>query len=243
MTRDNFSKKEKRRLEKSANNYHLEGFNKVLTKFCFQTLRKFFKGKSCLELGCGYGDGTRYLLDYFDKVVALDGSKIMIDRFVKRFKQSKKLEVVCSLMEDYKTTEKFDTIVLVHMLEHVADPVRNLKRAKKWLKNNGVILIDVPNANALNRLAGVKMCLLKKITELHEDDLKLGHRRVYTKKTLMQDIKEAGLKVKKTGGIFLKPLSNRQIEENWSSQTIKAFYKLGKDFPDLCSEIYAVCTL
>jgi hypothetical protein len=43
------------------------------------------------------------------------------------------------------------------------------------------------------------------------------------------------------GGVFFKPLSNGQIEEHWSKEMIQGFYELGKDFPGLSAEIYAVC--
>lgn len=44
------------------------------------------------------------------------------------------------------------------------------------------------------------------------------------------------------GGVFLKPLSNQQIEDHWSPQMIKGFYELGRDFPEFTADIYAVCT-
>jgi hypothetical protein len=45
------------------------------------------------------------------------------------------------------------------------------------------------------------------------------------------------------GGVFFKPLSNQQIQEQWSEAMIQGFYELGKDFPSHAAELYAVCEL
>jgi hypothetical protein len=39
---------------------------------------------------------------------------------------------------------------------------------------------------------------------------------------------------------MIKPLSNRQIEEQWSDEQIKAFFDLGDDMPEYCSEIFLI---
>jgi 2-polyprenyl-3-methyl-5-hydroxy-6-metoxy-1,4-benzoquinol methylase len=41
--------------------------------------------------------------------------------------------------------------MLTHILEHVDDPVQVLKIAKKFLKEDGVLIADVPNAHSLHR--------------------------------------------------------------------------------------------
>ena len=84
------------------------------------------------------------------------------------------------------------------------------------------------------------MGLLQEKTTLNDRDKQLGHQRVYTQSSLLADIKAAGLRSVKNGGVFLKPLSNAQIDENWSSEMIEGFYLLGADFPEHCAELFAV---
>jgi hypothetical protein len=55
------------------------------------------------------------------------------------------------------------------------------------------------------------------------------------------DVASAGLRLIERSGIFLKPISNKQIEEQWTQEMIDGFYELGKDFPDLATEILLVC--
>jgi hypothetical protein len=71
----------------------------------------------------------------------------------------------------------------------------------------------------------------------------LGHRRVYTMDGLKADIRSAGIEIVATGGIFLKPLANQQIEASWTEPMMDGFYELGKEFAEYAGEIYAVCRL
>lgn len=215
-------------------------FNSRLMLYCLETISEYFKGKNCLELGCADGLWTENLLEKFNRIVAVDGDKEMISEIKKRL-NSKKLEVVYSKFEKYSPKEKFNTIIMAHILEHVEDPVFIFQKAKKWLEKDGVMLICVPNADSLHRQAGVEMGLLKKVNGLNDLDNKLGHRRVYTWESLRKDIKKSGLKIKKMGGVFLKPLTHSQIEKWWTEEMISAFFELGKKYPKIAAEIWAVC--
>lgn len=42
------------------------------------------------------------------------------------------------------------------------------------------------------------------------------------------------------GGYWLKPVSNGQIEENWTGKMVEAFMKLGERYPDIAAEIYII---
>ena len=53
---------------------------------------------------------------------------------------------------------------------------------------------------------------------------------------------DAGLAIEKSGGYWLKPLSNRQIEATWTPQMLDAFMQLGERYPDIAAEIYVVAT-
>ncbi len=215
------------------------GFYTKLVYFGFLTLKPYFKKGNVLEVGCADGAMTQYLTQIFNDITVVDPSKKYVRLVLKTYPF---IKGYVSLFEDFKPPEKYKNIILAHILEHVKNPVLFLKKAKQCLQDNGVILVIVPNANSLHRQAGVLMGLLKKVTDLNESDIEIGHRRVYTIKTLMRDIKKAGLKIKKWGGIFLKPLSNKQIEESWSDYLINAYYELGKKYPEIAAELYVVCS-
>lgn len=231
---------EKKRLEKLSPQFSsTEGFNSRLISFRYEILAPYFNGETCLELGSADGQGTKHLINYFSHVVAVDGSKEYIEKIKSEFPKDK-VTAIHSLFEELDIKEKFDTVILAHILEHVEDPVEVLKIGKKFLKKDGVILVDVPNANSINRLVGVKMGLIKDKYELHQGDLRIGHRRVYDFDSLLLDMKKAKLTVVAKGGVFFKPVSNDQVEKYWTEDMIQGFLRLGEDFPELCSDIYVV---
>lgn len=180
---------------------------------------------------------TQYLVNDFKTLTTVDGSKELLDTIPEYPNHTK----VHSYFENYNPDKKFDTIILEHILEHVDNPVHIMELAKRWLKDDGVMVCGVPNANSIHRLVAVKMGLLNKATDLNSRDHALGHQRVYTLETFKKDIKKSGLKIISEGGVFLKPLSNSQIEEGWTNEMIEGFYELGKDFPELAAEIYCIC--
>lgn len=148
-----------------------------------------------------------------------------------------------SLFEDYNPCRKFDNIVLGHVLEHVENPVDILRKCKSFLSDDGLILVAVPNCNSIHRQAAVKMGLLKCLNELNETDRYHGHRRVYSYQELREDFIAAGLRVVQSGGYWLKPVSNKQIEESWTEDMIWAFMQLGEEYPQIAAEIYMIASI
>jgi len=214
-------------------------FDKRLIGFRYRTLKPFLQGPLGLELGPAEGEMTRFLVEDFAQLVTVDGSRELLAQIPDR----PNLRKVHSLFEAYQPEQRFNTIVMEHILEHVDDPVGLLRRATPWLAPGGRILAGVPNGNSIHRLVAVKMGLLKHQCDLNDRDHVLGHQRVYTPATLRADLEAAGLKVVHSGGVYFKPLSNKQIQDHWSEEMIEGFYELGKDFPDLAAELYAVCEL
>lgn len=150
------------------------------------------------------------------------------------------IKVVHSLFENYTPSEKYQIIILGHVLEHVEDPVAILKLVKSWLTEDGIVLSAVPNALSLHRQAAVIMGLLSCEQELNDTDKHHGHRRVYTIDEFKSDFLEAGFSLKKVGGYWLKPVSNKQLEESWTDQMLNAYMILGEKYPEIAAEIYIV---
>ena len=230
---------ESKRVENSANWYKSTqlNFDRELVRFRFLTSEPHLKGPHGLELGTGDGAMTKFLRKKFETLTIVDAAEELLEVIP----NGPDLVKVHALFEDFKPAHKFDTIVMEHILEHVDKPVEILKLAKSWLKDDGVLIIGVPNAKSIHRLAGVRMGLLKSEFDLNERDHMVGHRRVYSWETLRKDLEAADLKIEHMDGVFLKPVSNGQIDQNWSPEMIESFYLLGKDFPQNAAEISAVC--
>jgi SAM-dependent methyltransferase len=213
-------------------------FDYKLAEYNFQTLKKYFKGNIALELGPASGFMTKLLVNEFKELHLVEGSEILL----KEIPNYTNVIKHHSFFEEFTINRKFETIIMSHVLEHLANPVDVLKKAINWLSDDGVFLLSVPNARSLHRIAAMEMGILKDIHELNQRDIDAGHYRVYDVDLLKSDVKSAGFNIKESGGIFLKPLSNGQIEANWSDEIIEGFYKMSKYFPENCAEIFVVCT-
>ena len=215
------------------------GFNSILLGLRYKFLSKYFKGKTCLELGSADGEGTKMLLKHFDSIVAVDGSPKLVKKAKKGIK-NRKVSFVISLFKDLALDEKFDTVILAHILEHVDNPVDTIKVAAKFVNDGGVLIIDVPNARSIHRQVGVLMGMLKSEYELNSADLSIGHKRVYDMNLLMRDIEKAGLSIKEKGGLFLKSFSNKQLERMLNKKGVEAFNLVGMRYPDIAAEIFVI---
>jgi len=213
-------------------------FDKRLIRFRYETIKSYLIGPSGLELGPAEGEMTQFILNHFEKLTLVEGASELLEQIPDK---DNLVKIHC-LFEDFNPADTFNSIIMEHILEHVDEPVKLLKRVKKWLAKDGKLFLGVPNGNSIHRLAAVKMGLLDHSCQLNERDHALGHRRVYTPDTFRSDIEAAGIKVEFMGGVYFKPLSNKQIEDNWNEEMIKGFYELGKDFPENAAEIYAVCS-
>jgi len=211
-----------------------DSFEIILGKFILRTAFELMKGPRVLDVGCGDGFLTKEMARRYDKVVGVDGAKDKIE-FAR--KNAPEVEFHTSLFENFEYYEKFDSIIMINILEHVDDPVYFLKKARELLTPHGEVIIFVPNALSLNRRVGKAMGIIKNYYELTETDLAVGHRRFYDRDNLVRDFLEAGFKPEDVGGVLLKPLSNKQME-SWDLEVIEALYVIGEELPDYCGLIY-----
>jgi len=208
--------------------------NSILLKWYPQRIIHLAAGKSSLlELGLGHGFSTKKLSETYSPHVVVEGSPAVIRNF-RIHNPSCPVQIEESLFEHYSTNNRFDIIVMGFVLEHVEDPVFILKRFSRFLAKDGRMFVAVPNAEVLNRRVGKIMGLIDDITKPSENDLLLGHRRYYTVSTLQTDLLRAGYEVAHIEGIYLKPLSTRQmLSLNLAPAAINALCEVGIDYPEL----------
>lgn len=229
------------KLDKISEIYDSEkDFDRHLIEYGFKVISKHLAGPKILELGCADGVMTKMLRESCDSLDVVDGSKKYIDKLKERF--GDKIRCFVSLFEDFQAPTVYNSIVMARVLEHVDDPVVLLKKVSGCLsqKEGSYLHIIVPNAFSLHRRIGVKMRLIDSCAEMSERDKKFGHKRVYDLQSLKKDIEEAGLEMVHHQGIFLKPLSNAQME-SWDKKLLDAFFEIGKELPEYCAEIYVKC--
>ncbi len=208
--------------------------NKILLNWYSKRIVELSDSKeSLLELGLGHGFSALNFSDYFEKHLILDGSKDIIENFKAKY-PSFKSNVYETYFEAFQTKERFDLIVMGFILEHVDEPVKIMKYYKQFLNPKGRMFLSVPNAEVMNRKLGELSGLVEDITELSENDILLGHKRYYTKKTFIDDIHLAELEVISVEGIYLKPFTTKQmISLDLKENIIDSLCKLGVQYPEL----------
>jgi 2-polyprenyl-3-methyl-5-hydroxy-6-metoxy-1,4-benzoquinol methylase len=230
---------ESARLERISNaSLYCAGVNSNTIKYSFKIAQRHLAGDTILELGPAEGVMTELLAATGKKLTLVEGSTLFCDSLRRRFPRA---NVIHSLFEEFQSNELFDNIILGHVLEHVEDPVEILSRAKQWLKpETGRLFGAVPNARSLHRQAAVIMGLLCQEDELNEMDYHHGHRRVFNPETFRNAFYQSGLKIELFGGYWIKPVSNKQMEDSWTTEMVEAFMVLGERYPDIAGEIYVV---
>jgi 2-polyprenyl-3-methyl-5-hydroxy-6-metoxy-1,4-benzoquinol methylase len=201
------------------------------------------KGKA-LEMGCYHGEFTQLLTNHFSSVTAIEASEECVN--IAREKTDKSIQYILGTFEETTLTEKYDSIFLLHTLEHIDDRVGVLTKANEWLSEDGLLFVASPNANAPSRQIAVRMGLIPHNTAITVAEKEHGHTITYTLDVLEQEAKEAGLQILSRGGVFFKGLANFQLDKAIESNIIsmeylEGCYQLGNVYPDLCSSIYVVC--
>jgi 2-polyprenyl-3-methyl-5-hydroxy-6-metoxy-1,4-benzoquinol methylase len=215
------------------------GIMQVDVSYCFRILKRHLREGNLLEMGPAEGVMTALLASAGRDMTVVEGSALFCDSLRQRFPQ---IRVVHALFEAFNPEDRFDNIVMGHVLEHVEDPVDILRRARGWLKPGGCIFAAVPNARSLHRQAAVIMGLLSREDEMNELDKHHGHRRVFNPESFRSAFTQAGLRVDVFGGYFLKPISNGQIETSWTPAMIEAFMQMGERYPDIAGENYVLAS-
>jgi 2-polyprenyl-3-methyl-5-hydroxy-6-metoxy-1,4-benzoquinol methylase len=236
---------ERARLEAVTGSYG-EGaapFDAAMRKFMMRTFEPFFRDGSCLQVGCAHGDQTSLLVERFTDVTVVEPTPMFIAETRRRV--GDRARFIETLIEDYETDRRFQTILFSHVLEHVADAPSVLAKLASLLTATGQLFVVVPNAEAPSRRIAVKMGVLDHLEALSAADIAAGHRRVYRLDTLCRDVRAAGLPVRHTGGIFFKPLANFQLDALIGGPLIgepflEGCYQLGREDAASCASIYAI---
>jgi len=103
---------------------------------------------SLLDVGCGNGG----FLKIFDKhkwqLFGLEINKSQAQVAQKL----RKVKIFTKTVENFKFTPNyFDVVTLWHVFEHLENPRKILVKLHRILKNNGYLLIEVPNGNSIYR--------------------------------------------------------------------------------------------
>ena len=196
-----------------------------------------------LEVGAFMGDMTSQILDQYPNLTVLEGSSSLCEHLDKRF--GNEIKLILNKIENATFTGEFQSIFLVHTLEHLDDPIEALKKIGTWLTEDGKMIIAVPNAEALSRQIAVRMGLIESNRSVTPGEFEHGHRRTYCMDELLSHARKSGLRVAESGGVIVKPLSNSQFDKALedgviSPEYVRACDDLAREHPKMAASIYIV---
>ena len=219
-------------------------FDYWLIQFDMDVLSKFLIGEKVIELGCGKGLSTEKLAQWCQKLIVVEAAEANITFVSDRLKKYSNFEFCHSLWQDFDyAAADISDIVFFNGLQYLdhESALFVLKKLKPFLRPQGRLHVVVPNAKSLHRRIAYCMNLLEDVHELSEGNQLLGHARVYDKEMLFDELKECGFDVLHWEGIFLKPLPNDMMM-SLDKRVLYGLYEIGRELPDYCAHIYALCT-
>ena len=111
-------------------------------KSTIETLSKY-EFKNVLELGCGTGKNTAWLLTKAERIIGLDFSQEMLDKAKEKITDNNVEFKKSDLIKDWEIENQFaDLITSSLTLEHIADLNHIFKQANQKLIDNGIFFIS-----------------------------------------------------------------------------------------------------
>ena len=122
-----------------------EYYHKNLSLVKIFMLKKIIKNldkKNLLDLGAGQGTFLKNINNYFKNCLGVDFSE---KNLIKKNKSNFKFASMNPENFIKKNLKKYDVITLNNILEHVIDPVIFMKKLKKNISKNTLIILTIPN--------------------------------------------------------------------------------------------------
>lgn len=149
--------------------------------------------KNVLDVGCADGHLSKIFISKGCEVIGIEIDKEAVKNAKKYCK-----EIFCEDIESIELPDKyieyFDFIILADVLEHLKEPLITLKNLKKYLKDEGYILISLPN------ISNWKLRLKFLFGNFEYEDkglLDSGHLRFFNEKSAKKLILDAGFEIYK----------------------------------------------
>ncbi|KKQ10596.1 MAG: hypothetical protein US19_C0002G0015 [Candidatus Daviesbacteria bacterium GW2011_GWB1_36_5] len=138
----------------------------------FKKLCKIDKNKKVLEIGAGYGEFTKRILDSEAQIIATDVTPKVVKSCQKKFKNKDiKFKVEDSNNLSFKSNS-FDVVCGISILHHV-DAEKTLKECYRVLKKGGNIFFTEPNLLNPHILLGLNIPWIRSKMEYSDDETAL----------------------------------------------------------------------
>lgn len=153
-------------------------------------VQNFFKKKkikkiTLLDVGAGTGVFPISIMSRDIRVFANETNKTQCT-FIKKYSKGKIKVINSSFLKKNFNKQTFDFITFNKVLEHIERPSKFLIKAKKILKKNGYIYLEVPDIIAK-----------KKLSQFPWEEFSIGHFHVFSPKSLKLFVENLNFKIVK----------------------------------------------
>ncbi|PIY95963.1 MAG: hypothetical protein COY66_05505 [Candidatus Kerfeldbacteria bacterium CG_4_10_14_0_8_um_filter_42_10] len=188
-------------------NYDYEPGGLRKLDYIVEVIRKSFgnnpKETRILDAACGKGDISSPLAYLGYQVTALAAQEEEA-KGLKEKHQFNNLQAKTDSFENYLPQNRFEIIIMSEFLEHAKDPKAVLKKARKMLRHNGLLILTVPNGLSLEES-------IRKVTASAAKNPHLQFWSLFSLRSLMlsagfeiAEIKSAAFLFKETYSIFVR---------------------------------------
>lgn len=142
--------------------------------------------KKVLDIGCSYGE---FLAKFGKDSLGITVSQKEVD-----WGEYKGLNIkIGNVEEDFDTEEKFDAIFANNIFEHMLAPHLFLLKIKKYLKEDGILILGVPCVPYIQPLVYLRQ---------FAGSLSPAHVNFFNRYTLQLSVAYGGWKVSKNSGFY-----------------------------------------
>jgi SAM-dependent methyltransferase len=216
-------------------------------KMVIEEIRRFIKPGRMLELGYINNIWTTALLEAGGSVDILEAASNHIDKAREAFSDNPRVKIFHTLFEDYVPIEKYDTILMSGVIKHIPDDVGFLRKARSWLKPDGVVIACTQNSRSFHKRLGTYMGLELAPDAPNETDNKVFNIHIYDRFKWRALFLEAGYEVEKVQGVFLKTLSTEQLmylgEKYDVIQIMNGLKQLAEELQDYAWYLFLIARL
>lgn len=145
---------------------------------------RFRENGKLLEIGCSYGLYLKQMKELGWEVVGVEPNQKAANFGCKEYR----VRIIGDTFENANITGKFDVIVMRMVLEHLPSPSKALEKASELLKEDGKLIIIVPD------FSGIEFRLFKKYCYALQVPTHLNH---FTPSTITQYCNKYRFKVEK----------------------------------------------